>query len=85
MGAVPNPAAPDRLAADRADAGRRLALLTQHDKERVIAPALESALGCRVERVAGDDIDRLGAPTRETRPLQGAVFADPERCDLCNP
>ncbi len=45
--------------------GRRLALLTQHGKERVIAPALEPALGCRVERVIGFDTDRLGTFTRE--------------------
>lgn len=46
--------------------GRRLALLTQHGKERVIAPVLEPALGCRVERVAGYDTDALGTFTRET-------------------
>ena len=26
--------------------GRRIALLTQHGKERVIAPVLDAALGC---------------------------------------
>lgn len=46
-------------------AGRRIALLTQHGKERVIAPVLESVLGCRVERVAGYDTDQLGTFTRE--------------------
>ena len=46
-------------------AGQRIALLTQHGKERVIAPVLESALGCRVERVAGYDTDLLGTFTRE--------------------
>lgn len=45
--------------------GRRLALLTQHGKERVIAPALESALGCTVERALGFDTDTLGTFTRE--------------------
>ncbi len=45
--------------------GRRVALLTQHGKERVLAPLLGSALGCRVERVAGYDTDRLGTFTRE--------------------
>lgn len=30
---------------------RRIALLTQHGKERVIAPVLDAALGSRVERV----------------------------------
>jgi hypothetical protein len=46
-------------------AGRRVALLTQHRKERVIAPALQHALGCRVEIVTGYDTDRLGTFTRE--------------------
>ena len=44
---------------------QRIALLTQHGKEGVIAPVLEPALGCRVERVAGYDTDRLGTFTRE--------------------
>ncbi|MDO8891331.1 MAG: hypothetical protein Q7V00_05760 [Sulfurimicrobium sp.] len=46
-------------------AGRRVALLTQHGKERVIAPVLDAALGCRVERVSGFDTDTLGSFTRE--------------------
>jgi hypothetical protein len=41
-------------------AGRTIVLLTRHGKERVIAPMLESALGCRVERVDGFDTDQLG-------------------------
>ena len=45
--------------------GRQVALLTQHGKERVIAAALESALGCRVERVTGYDTDLLGTFTRD--------------------
>lgn len=45
--------------------GRRVALLTQHGKERVVVPILEGALGCRVERVAGYDTDLLGTFTRE--------------------
>ena len=45
--------------------GRVAALLTQHGKERMIAPVLELALGCRVERVAGYDTDRLGTFTRD--------------------
>jgi Domain of unknown function (DUF6671) len=45
---------------------KRVALLTQHGKEQVIAPVLGSALGCRVERVAGYDTDLLGTFTRET-------------------
>lgn len=42
-----------------------MALLTQHGKERAIAPVLEPALGCRIERVTGFDTDRLGTFTRE--------------------
>jgi hypothetical protein len=44
---------------------RIVALLTQHGKERVIAPVLEAALGCEVVRVTGYDTDRLGTFTRE--------------------
>ncbi len=46
-------------------AGQRVALLTQHGKERVLTPVLEAALGCRVERVAGYDTDLLGTFTRD--------------------
>ncbi len=46
--------------------GERIALLTQHGKERVITPALEQALGCSVELVSGYDTDQLGTFTRET-------------------
>lgn len=42
-----------------------IALLTQHGKERVIAPLLEPALGCRIQRVTGYDTDQLGTFTRE--------------------
>jgi len=46
-------------------AGRRVALLTQHGKQAVIAPVLEPGLGCVVEHVTGFDTDRLGTFTRE--------------------
>jgi ribosomal protein S27AE len=46
-------------------AGRSLAPLTQHGKERAIAPVLEPALGCRVRHVTGYDTDRLGTFTRD--------------------
>lgn len=45
--------------------GQRIALLTRHGKERVIAPVLEPALGCRIELVEGFDTDRLGTFTRD--------------------
>jgi hypothetical protein len=44
---------------------RRIAFLTQHGKERAVAPVLESALGCQIERVTGYDTDQLGTFTRE--------------------
>lgn len=46
-------------------AGETLALLTQHGKERVIAPRFAAVLGCRVERIDGFDTDLLGTFTRE--------------------
>ncbi|KVW96656.1 DUF6671 family protein [Thiobacillus denitrificans] len=46
-------------------AGQRIALLTQHGKEGVIASVLDAALGCRVERVSGFDTDTLGTFTRD--------------------
>lgn len=52
-------------------AGRRVALLTQHGKESAIAPVLNTALGCRVERVSGFDTDTLGTFTRDI-PRAGA-------------
>ncbi|MDP3585565.1 MAG: hypothetical protein Q8R61_10605 [Thiobacillus sp.] len=45
--------------------GRRVTLLTQHGKERVIAPVLDAALGCRVEWVGGFDTDTLGTFARD--------------------
>ncbi len=45
--------------------GGQVALLTQHGKQRVVAPALEGALGCRVHHVDGFDTDRLGTFTRD--------------------
>lgn len=45
--------------------GERVALLTQHGKEQVIAPVLDTSLGCRVERVDGFDTDRLGTFARD--------------------
>ncbi|TAJ77079.1 MAG: hypothetical protein EPO42_10980 [Gallionellaceae bacterium] len=45
--------------------GVEMVLLTRHGKERVIAPVLESALGCRVRHESGYDTDRLGTFTRD--------------------
>ncbi|MEB0135280.1 hypothetical protein QN362_08040 [Actimicrobium sp. CCC2.4] len=46
-------------------AGQKIALLTQHGKEQVIAPVLEPALGCTIEHVTGFDTDQLGTFTRD--------------------
>ncbi len=51
--------------ADSVYAGADIALLTRHGKERVIAPALEDALDCRVRHVDGYDTDLLGTFTRD--------------------
>jgi hypothetical protein len=45
--------------------GQTVALLTQHGKERVIAPALASALGVEVRHVQGFDTDQLGTFSRD--------------------
>ena len=45
--------------------GRRVAFLTQHGKEKVVAPTLEAMLGCKVSHVTGYDTDLLGTFTRD--------------------
>jgi hypothetical protein len=45
--------------------GVEVVLLTRHGKERVIAPVLEGALGCRVRHESGYDTDLLGTFTRD--------------------
>lgn len=45
--------------------GQRVAFLTQHGKERTVAPILADMLGCVVERVCGFDTDQLGTFTRD--------------------
>jgi hypothetical protein len=42
-----------------------VALLTQHGKERVIAPLFDTALGYQVAHVSGYDTDSLGTFTRD--------------------
>lgn len=46
-------------------AGQRIALLTQHGKERVMGPLFADALGARLELATGFDTDTLGTFTRE--------------------
>jgi len=45
--------------------GARIALLTQHGKEQVLAPLFVSELGARLEVARGFDTDTLGTFTRE--------------------
>jgi hypothetical protein len=53
------------MSADSGYAGRKVALLTQHGKQTLLAPILEPALGCRLEQVLGYDTDQLGSFSRE--------------------
>ena len=45
--------------------GQKIALLTQHGKERVIAPVLEPLLHCQIQHVSDYDTDQLGSFSRE--------------------
>lgn len=44
---------------------QRVALLTKHGKENVIAPTLKKLLGCFAEKVDGYDTDIFGTFTRD--------------------
>lgn len=46
--------------------GQKIAFLTQHGKERVVAPVLEPALACVVQHIGDFDTDQLGTFTRDT-------------------
>ncbi len=48
-------------------AGKEIALLTKHGKQRVINPVLEEALGCRVRHVDDYDTDLLGTFTMDVQ------------------
>lgn len=52
-------------------AGARIGLLTQHGKQRVLAPVFGEAFGARVEVVGGFDTDTLGTFTRDV-PREGS-------------
>ena len=64
--------------------GQSIALLTQHGKERVIAPALEPALGCHVQLVTGYDTDQLGTFTRD-KPRPGSQLEAARRPEARSP
>lgn len=44
---------------------RQVALLTQHGKEKVLAPTLQESVGCIVTKVEGYDTDLLGTFSRD--------------------
>jgi len=52
---------------------REVALLTQHGKEKVLAPLLYESIGCRVTRVDDYDTDLLGTFTRDIPRLSRQV------------
>ncbi|MEO7936225.1 MAG: DUF6671 family protein [Dokdonella sp.] len=59
-------AKPERtISANHPYRDQAVALLTQHGKERLIAPVLDASLGCRIEHVTGYDTDLLGTFTRD--------------------
>jgi hypothetical protein len=47
-------------------AGQKVAFLTRHGKEQVVAPVLETGLGCMIDHVCAFDTDELGTFTRDT-------------------
>ena len=57
---------------------RTISLLTNHGKERIIAPVLERALGCQVEQVQGCDTDQFGSFDGLT-PRQGSQLQTARR------
>ena len=71
--ATPPRLAPDRRGAASPYEGVRIGLLTQHGKERVLAPLVADALGARLEVIGGFDTDTLGTFTRDV-PRVGSQF-----------
>lgn len=47
-------------------AEQKVAFLTRHGKEQVVAPVLEEGLACMIEHVTAFDTDQLGTFTRDT-------------------
>jgi len=62
--------------------GARVAFLTQHGKERVIAPLFASRLGASVELAHGCDTDTLGTFTRETARAGSQLAAARRKADI---
>jgi hypothetical protein len=53
--------------------GCSVALLTQHGKEKLIAPILEPSLGCRIVHVTSYDTDQLGTFTGEIKRIENQI------------
>jgi hypothetical protein len=53
--------------------GCSVALLTQHGKEKLIAPILEPNLGCRIVHVTSYDTDLLGTFTGEIKRIESQI------------
>ena len=68
--------------------GRILVIATMHEKEKVIAPLLEAALGLKCATISGLNTDSFGTfsgdITRENAPLQTAKLKAMAGLDLCD-
>lgn len=60
--------------------GRQLLIATKHGKERVIGPALETALGVRCTVAPGLDTDRFGTFTGERPRSESALATARSKC-----
>jgi len=49
---------------------QKVAFLTQHGKEKFIAPLLEPFLGCDIVQTAGYDTDQLGTFSGEVQRIE---------------
>lgn len=53
--------------------GQTAAFLTQHGKESLLAPMLEPALGCHIQRIEGYDTDQLGTFSGEVQRIDNQI------------
>lgn len=63
-------------------AGLRIALLTKHEKERVLSPLVCEALGAELACDSGFDTDRLGTFTRDVPRLGSQLEAARRKAEL---
>ena len=59
-----------------------LALLTRHGKEKLLAPVLESSLGCRIQHIDSFDTDQLGTFTRDIPRIGSQLDAARKKANL---